>query len=125
MPMMRVVGYLNGVLGSPGTPAYDQAKRSVESADSVAEAFVNAQDNLAIPAVVQDEVGEARAVFSALPPAVDESIRAALKSAFSREAQISLGWIELLDGPMQAHVHEGEDGRVIIQLSSPSGDTFT
>ncbi len=125
MPMMRVVGQLNDVLGNPGTPEYAQAKASLENAQSVAEAVEESQAYLAIPAVAQNEVEEARSVFSALPAAVDEAIRAALTSAFAREAPISLGWIELLDGPMQAHVHEGDGGRVIIQLSCPRGDTFT
>ncbi len=125
MPMMTVVQQLNQVLGRPGTQAYDDAKDIVErfTTTSVAQAVEDSGIYASIPANASNEVAEARLVFPRLTPSVNASILAALRSAFARGATISVGWIELEGGPMQAHVHENTNGdRVVIQLSCPRGD---
>ncbi len=127
MPMMTVVAKLNAVLSGNDQVAYDHAKSVVQGAPTVAAAVaasgVYAPDPAA-GASFSAQVDESKAVFGAIPHAVDQAILAALKSAFDRRASIRVSWVESF-GPMQVQVTENiNHDKVVIHLSCPSGETF-
>jgi hypothetical protein len=137
MPMMMVVGNLNKMLSGGNQTAYDHAESVVAGATSVAAAVeasgvytgapvAAAGAAAAVIGVVPDaaQIAESRAVFSALPHSVDQTILAALRSAFSRRVPIRVSWIETL-GPIQVHVQESDNrDLILIHLACPSGAQF-
>jgi hypothetical protein len=128
MPMMTVVARLNNMLNGENATAYSHAATVVAAATSVAAAVeasgVYDGDPAAGGVVPAAQIDESKAVFGALPHSVDQSILAALKSAFARHAAIRVAWMESL-GPMQVHVQESiNHDLVIIHLLCPSGETF-
>ena len=127
MPMMTVVAKLNVILSGNDPSVYDHAKSVVESAPTVAAAVAESGVYAPDPAAgasFSAQVAESRAVFGAIPPAVDQAILAALRSAFDRHAEIRVAWVESF-GPMQVHVTQNiNHDKVVIHLSCPSGETF-
>jgi hypothetical protein len=126
MPMMMpMVGNLNAMLSPSNQEAYDKAAEIVGRVTSVADAIEESEvyrgaGGSRQPSAAQ--VDEARAVFSALPESVDQTILAALRNAFSRRVAIKVSWVETL-GPIEAHVQESANrDLVLIHLACPSGE---
>jgi hypothetical protein len=133
-----VVREVNVVLGTPGSPAYNEAKRIVGTttapeagimhvADAVTASpiYASVLASTAIPgaAAPATQVTEAKNVFHALPHHVDQVILAALRSGFEYNLPINVAWIEL-DAEPQALVHTGAGGKVMIHLACRPGNTF-
>ena len=70
-------------------------------------------------------VVEARAVLDAIPVSLDESIIAALESAFERDVPALIEWVEGDSlAVMISEEPHGDDVRVRIVFVSPDGSTF-
>jgi len=115
---------LNRMLEAADRNAYADVEAAVEAADTVSDAI----ETIGILDSLEPDVAEeARAVLEAIPPAVDESIIAALENAFERGVPVVLEWIEGGRGSIEALISEeahGHGARVRIALFSPDGATF-
>ena len=113
---------LNTMLGGRDRSAYERARSALADADSVQEALdaVGVIDDLDDNAAV-----EARALLDALPVSVDESIIAALESAFERDVPALIEWVEGESlAVMISEEPHGDGVRVRIAFVSPDGSTF-
>ncbi len=115
---------LNRMLEAADRNAYADVEAAVEAADTVSDAI----ETIGILDSLEPDVAEeARAVLEAIPPAVDESIIAALENAFERGVPVVLEWIEGERGSIEVLISEeahGHGTRVRIALFSPDGATF-
>jgi len=122
MAAAAMIPALNTMLGGRDRAAYERARSALADADSVQEALeaVGVLDDLDDDAAV-----EARALLDALPVSVDESIIAALESAFERDVPALIEWVEGESlAVMISEEPHGDDVRVRIAFVSPDGSTF-
>ncbi len=113
---------LNAMLGGGNRADYERARSALADADSVQEAL----EAVGILDGLDDDVAlEARALLDALPASLDESIIAALESAFERDVPALIEWVEGESlAVMISEEPHGGDVRVRIAFVSPDGSTF-
>jgi len=122
MAAAAMIPALNTMLGGRDRGAYERARSALADADSVQEALeaVGIIDDLDDDAAV-----EARALLDALPASLDESIIAALESAFERDVPALIEWVEGESlAVMISEESHGDGVRVRIAFVSPDGATF-
>ncbi len=117
-----VVGPLNAILSNNDPEAYGNAERAVRTASSVCHAVeaVGVLDGLAN----QDAAAEARAVFDALPPALDGAILGALARALGDGQPVVVAW-EAGDAlAVRIWEEPGDDATLHVVVVSPDGATY-
>ncbi len=122
MPAAVVLTPLNRMLSDPTSQDYQNAAAAVEAADTVHDAVIGTG---VLGQFEADVVTEARAVFDAIPPAIDEVIMAALESAFERGVPVTLTWIEDLKIAVRVW-EQPRGGGVLVNIlfMSPNGQAF-
>jgi hypothetical protein len=122
MAASAMIPALNTMLGGGNRTAYESARSALADADSVQDAL----EAIGILDDLDDDVAvEARAVLGAIPVAVDESIIAALESAFERDVPALIEWVEGDSlAVMISEEPHGDDIRVRIVFVAPDGSTF-
>jgi hypothetical protein len=124
--MAVILGPVNGMLADASSPDY----ATVQAAVAAAENVTGAVEALGVLDAQSDEVLlEARAVFQALPAAVDEAIMAALENAFARGLPVVLAWVQDDSATIAVRVSEEPDAdngvvRVRLDFLAPPGDAF-
>ena len=103
---------LNRMLEAADSDAYADVEAAVEAADTVGDAI---ETTGILETLEPDVAEEARAVLEAIPPAVDESIIAALENAFERGVPVVLEWVEGERGTIEVHVSEEPHGKGVAR----------
>jgi hypothetical protein len=122
MAASAMIPALNTMLGGGNRGAYESARSALADADSVQDAL----EAVGILDELDDDVAvEARALLDALPASLDESIIAALESAFERDVPALIEWVEGDSlAVMISEEPHGDGVRVRIAFVSPDGSTF-
>lgn len=116
-----IVSPLNTILSNNDPDAYGGAERAVRTASSVRHAVeaVGVLDGLQ-----NEEAAEARAVFDALPLALDRAILGALATALGEGQPVVVAWEE--GDSLAVRIWEEPGGRATLHvvIVSPDGATF-
>jgi len=121
MPAAVIAAPLTAMMSDPTSQDYQTAVNAVNAAANVHDAVVRS----GVLGPHPDVVTETRAVLSALPPAIDQAIMVALKSAMARSLPVRVTWIE--DAKIAVRIWEqSQDGGDVLDIvfMSPHGSTF-